>query len=328
MTSEIVLGIDGGGTYTRVLVADLEGRALAYAQAGASSPNKSDRALENVQEAILKAVALAEHSLEDVVELVAGMAGLDAPGDQQWAARFTGLPGLTCPRTHVNDAVVAHAGALQGRPGIIAISGTGSIVLGVTEEEQQIRSYDFGHYSHSAARHLAYDAVYQVLVGNTQPQDDALIRQILAFWNVEDVGALRALGRIGFVSDRFECTRKMGELAPLVTEAAWNASPLARAVCDKAAAALGMGIRLVGSCFRESNILVALCGGAVRSRYMQQAMARVLAHGGDRTYEIVDPNFSSAAGAILMALKQQGIALNDSILSNVRATSSAQEGRA
>jgi len=323
MSSEIVVGIDGGGTYTRVMAADLTGQVLAYAQAGPASPNKSDRALENVQQAIQEVLARAGRSPEEVVALVGGMAGLDSPGDQEWAARFTALPGIECARTHVNDAVVAHAGALQGRPGIIAISGTGSIVLGVTEEARHIRNYDFGHYAHSAARHLAFDAIYYLLVGDMQLQDDDLIRQILAFWHVADIGMLRDLGLSCFVPDRNERTRVLGELAPIVTEAAWNGSPMARTVCDKAADALGMGIRLVGSCFQERKISVALCGGAVQSRYMQRAMANTLAQSRDRTYALVQPAFSSAAGAIIMALKQHSVVVTDAILSNLNRTSAA-----
>lgn len=323
MTAEIVLGIDGGGTYTRAMAADLTGRVLAYAQAGPASPHKSDRALENVQQSIRDVVLLSGRTLEDVVALVAGIAGLDSPGDQEWAARFTAVPGLNCPHLQVNDAVVAHAGALQGQPGIIVISGTGSIVLGVTEEERQIRNYDFGHYAHSAARYLGYDAIYRMLVGYTQAQDAELVRQVFAYWKVADVEALRTLGTEGFVPERHERIRVMGEVACLVTEAAWSGSPLARSVCDSAATALGTGIRLVGSCFRENCVPVALCGGVVRSRYMQQAMADVLARRGDRTYEIVDPAFSSAAGAILMAMKQHGVAMTDSILSNLSTTSSS-----
>jgi glucosamine kinase len=323
MKAEIVVGIDGGGTYTRAMVADLTGHVLAYAQTGPASPNKSDRALENVQQAIRDVVLRAGHTLENVVELVAGIAGMDSPGDQEWATRFTALPGLNCPRLQVNDAVVAHAGALQGQSGIIAISGTGSIVLGVTEEERQIRNYDFGHYAHSAARYLGYDAIYRILVGDTQAQDAELVREVCVFWNVLDIKALRSLGIEGFVPERHERIRVMGELACLVTEAAWNGSPLARSVCDSAATALGMGIRLVGSCFQEPRVPVALCGGVVRSRYMQQAMADVLARRGDRMYKIVDPAFSSAIGAVLMAMKQHGIVMTDAILSNVGSTSSS-----
>ena len=51
--------------------------------------------------------------------------------------------------------VIAHAGALRSAPGIIAISGTGSVVFGVNEAGRRLRNYDFRHYARSAARHLA-----------------------------------------------------------------------------------------------------------------------------------------------------------------------------
>lgn len=42
--------------------------------------------------------------------------------------------GIDCLKQHVNDAVVAHSGALLKDPGIIVISGTGSIIYALTEE--------------------------------------------------------------------------------------------------------------------------------------------------------------------------------------------------
>ena len=216
MTSALVLGIDGGGTFTRAVAADLTGHVLAQAVNGAGSPNKSVRARENMQEVIRDVVAGAGRSLGDVVELVAGIAGLDAPADQEWAERFTALPGLDCPRLHVNDAVVAHAGALQSQPGIIAISGTGSIVFGVTEAGRHVRNYDFQHYAHSAARHLAYDAVYRVLAEDTGPGDEPFIQQMVTFWNVGDLAGLRALGLEGFVVDGFERTQRFGQRSRFV----------------------------------------------------------------------------------------------------------------
>jgi len=129
----IVLGIDGGGTTTRAVAVDLTGRTLAWVQAGSASPGKTPHARENVRQAIQEVAAQAGRTLSEVAALVAGIAEIDGPEDKIWAAEFTTLPGLTCPRIHVNDAVVAHAGALESRPGIIAIAGTGSIVYGVTE---------------------------------------------------------------------------------------------------------------------------------------------------------------------------------------------------
>jgi glucosamine kinase len=91
MTTEIVIGIDGGGTYTRALAADLSGHVLASVETKAASPNKTSEAQENVQQAIREVVARSGRRLEDVVGLVAGLAGLDSPQDREWAEQFTAM---------------------------------------------------------------------------------------------------------------------------------------------------------------------------------------------------------------------------------------------
>jgi hypothetical protein len=123
VTARVVLGVDGGGTFTRALIADLDGRVLASAETGGSNPSHHPRAEENAREAIQQVLAAAGCEPGQVVAVVAGFAGLDRPRDQKWADRFTAVPGLVCPRLCVNDAVIAHAGALRSQPGIIAISG-------------------------------------------------------------------------------------------------------------------------------------------------------------------------------------------------------------
>ena len=319
--AEIVIGIDGGGTYTRVIAANLSGRVLATVKADAASPHKSAQAEQNVRDAIREAVSRAGHTLEDVVQLAAGIAGLDSPEDQAWAEGFTNLPGLRCPRLHVNDAVVARAGALLSQPGIIVIAGTGSIVFGVTEAERAVRNYDFYHYARSSARYLAYDAMYQVLAGNVEAEDEMFVADILAFWQAKDVPELREQGLQGFVADPFERGRRFGAMAPLVTEAAQKGTPLAQTVCNAAAAAVGAGVRLVGSCFASDSVSVALIGGVAQSVYMRQSIGAALAKSADKRYQIVESALSSEAGAVLMALARHGVTIDDTVIAALKANS-------
>jgi glucosamine kinase len=57
----------------------------------------------------------------DAIGLVAGLADISIPGSGQgngsndWAAGFFVIPSLGCDRLIVNDAVVAHRGALLGQ---------------------------------------------------------------------------------------------------------------------------------------------------------------------------------------------------------------------
>ena len=316
--AKIVIGIDGGGTHTRVIAANFSGHILATTKAGAASPEKTSHAQKNIQNAIREVVAKAHCELGDVVELVAGIAGLDEPEDQVWAEKFTDLPGLDCPRLHVNDAVVAHAGALQSQPGIIAISGTGSIVFGVTEAGRHLRNYDFHHYAYSAARFLSYEVVYRILAEDFQLEDSEFIAEVLAFWKAKNIAELRELGTEGFVSEHFERTRLFGEMAPLVTKSAKNGVPLAQSVCDVATDALGIGIRLLGNCFTSEIVSVALIGSVVQSEYLKKRIEYALAKSLNKHYQIVDAAFPSEVGAVLMALRRHEIVIDDKVLSTLK----------
>jgi len=298
----IVIGMDGGGTTTRTVVMDLTGRALAWAQAGSASTAKSPHARENVRQAIRDVVTQAGRGMTDVAAFVAGLANLDGPEDEVWAAETT-RPGLACPRLHVNDTVVAHAGALESRPGIIAIAGTGANIYGVTEAGRVVRCYDF-HYAPAAqARSLSYAVVHRLLAGDAGPGDGEMVRAVLEFWGVADLVGLREAGALGFVADHFGRNRRFGEMAPLVTAAASLGSPLACHECDRAAETLGVGIRLLGGCFADDFVSVALIGGVVRSPYFQAAMARTLGQSAGKRYEIAEPAAPGEIGAARMAMQ-------------------------
>lgn len=155
MTIEpIVIGVDGGGTRTRVMAAKLSGDVLAYAEGGCANPRKDPEARRHVQETIREALRQAGAEAEQVVSLAAGFAGLDEPDDRVWAELHVSLPGLGGRKRVFNDAVAAHAGAFLTEPGIVAISGTGSIVFAIDERGHQRRNYDFRHYAPTSARHL------------------------------------------------------------------------------------------------------------------------------------------------------------------------------
>ena len=161
-TTKVVIGIDAGGSTTRAVCADLSGAVLAYAETGGANPSHNTDAKENVQAAIRRVIEQAERQLEDVVALVAGIAGLDVPDDHVWATEHTAVPGLACPRIQVNDAEVAHAGAFGTGPGIIAI----------VAEIEQVRDFIVLHYVLSARD----DTPFWRQIASIVPPDSLLSR--------------------------------------------------------------------------------------------------------------------------------------------------------
>ncbi|MET3546792.1 glucosamine kinase [Paenibacillus favisporus] len=318
---KLIMGIDGGGSNTRVIIASPDGDIAAYIEdQKAASQHRDNQATDNFKTAIRKALSVAGCSPGEICGMAAGIAGYDRDQDLEWVKELTHLPEMTCPKWHVNDAVAAHYGALMAKPGVVVISGTGSIIFGINEEGQYIRNYDYHHYAASAARFLAYDAVYEAIAGHTDDTDGRLVHDMLSHWNAADLGELALLGRNGFHDDRRERDRGFGAFAPYVTEAAAAGSSLAQAVCDRSIHQIVVGIRLLGRHFQAETLRVACIGSVANSTYFQGKLKRISTDDPGRPFRLMDPHFPPVVGSFLYAMEQLGIPVTDSVLSKLERT--------
>ncbi|USB33107.1 BadF/BadG/BcrA/BcrD ATPase family protein [Paenibacillus sp. YPG26] len=315
---KVVIGIDGGGTHTRAMVCNLRGEVLAYTEKGPASIYRDASAARNVTGAIEEALVQAGKSPEQVLGVAAGIAGYDTEDDLAWIMTLTRLPGLICPTWHVNDAVIAHQGALGMQPGIVVIAGTGSNILAITEEGQQLRNDQFHHYAASGARLIAYDAVYEILAGNTDSTDEGLIAAMKTHWHVETLSEFYQLAKKGFEADRQLRDRTFGRFAPWITEAASQGSSTAMRVCDRAVSQIKVGVELLGSSFANESVDVVLIGGVANSTYVSRALTRQLQCGSHRRYQVHKPILSPVAGAILLALHELGMPVLPAVITNLQ----------
>ncbi|MEC0267301.1 MULTISPECIES: BadF/BadG/BcrA/BcrD ATPase family protein [Paenibacillus] len=210
-----------------------------------------------------------------------------------------------------------YSGALLTEPGIIVISGTGSIIYAVTEEGQQIRNYDLHHYAASAARFLAYEATFELLSGNIDDSDHELVSTILQFWKLSTVKELSQLALQGFVVDQRERNRKFAQIAPSVTVAAAHNSKLAKRVCDRAIHQIMTGVEMLASYFSNAEVNVSLVGSVVNSDYFQERLSSLMREGNNKKYRLIKPAFSPVAGAVLLALKQLNIPIEKELLESL-----------
>ncbi|MBX3738755.1 MAG: ATPase [Candidatus Didemnitutus sp.] len=137
VTNRLLLGIDGGGTHTRALLAAPDGTILGRGRApGCNYHNVGlDAALRHMAAAAAGACAAARCPVEDIHTAFIGTAGVKAAEDI--AALHDGnrrAGALPAPQVvFANDSENAHAAGLGGRPGVALIAGTGSIALGRDE---------------------------------------------------------------------------------------------------------------------------------------------------------------------------------------------------
>jgi glucosamine kinase len=133
----LVLGVDGGGTKTTGLLAESTGSLLARGRGDGSNQNVIgiDSAARNLAGLIETLARTAGRPVAEIGSVVMGLAGAGAERDRQVLieaiqARLhsMGLPSL--PISIQTDARIALEGAFNGGPGVVAVAGTGSVVMG------------------------------------------------------------------------------------------------------------------------------------------------------------------------------------------------------
>ncbi|MGH7721168.1 MAG: BadF/BadG/BcrA/BcrD ATPase family protein, partial [Gemmatimonadaceae bacterium] len=128
----IVIGVDGGGSKTRAVVADERGTQLGSAEAAGSAvrPGAAEHSAEIIAGAVLDALASCQMRHVAPKVLCVGVAGVgrEAERDALWQAL---VARDLAEETVVHaDAAVALDDAFGDGPGVLVIAGTGSVAFG------------------------------------------------------------------------------------------------------------------------------------------------------------------------------------------------------
>lgn len=135
------IGIDGGGTTTRAVVIDENMRDLGRGEASSSNHYSVgvERAVGNIEQAILAALGVAGVSQGDIISLGLGLAGACTEAEQNLLSAAITPLFPTQKLAIEEDVVAAQAGAFCGGAGAVCIAGTGANCFGINEAGQRAR---------------------------------------------------------------------------------------------------------------------------------------------------------------------------------------------
>jgi glucosamine kinase len=128
MINDIFIGVDGGGTKSKLIMRDLGGRLLGSGRSGAANIRLSvDTSLRSIEEAFQQALAeskIDRHDKNYRFHIGLGLAGTEVPeACTEFLARLSYFDTVRLE----SDAVAACLGAHDGQDGAILIVGTGVI---------------------------------------------------------------------------------------------------------------------------------------------------------------------------------------------------------
>jgi glucosamine kinase len=139
-----VLGIDAGGTKTVCQLSNERGEVLAETRRGGANLQAAG---ELEVEKVLHDVMEETIGDRDIVPaaICLGIAGVDRPDDAQVVRGIMKRIGYKARVLVVNDALVALEAGAPDRPGVVVISGTGSIAYGRNSRNEAARAGGWGY---------------------------------------------------------------------------------------------------------------------------------------------------------------------------------------
>lgn len=298
-----VLGIDAGGTKTVCLLADEHGTIIAEARRGGAN-------LQAVGELEVEKV------LHDVMEeaignldvrpaaICLGIAGVDRPDDAAVVKSIMKRIGYKARVLVVNDALVALEAGSPGQPGVVVISGTGSISYGRNARGEAARSGGWGYVlgDEGSGYWIGRAALRAVLRQSDHRGPETSLSPLL----LEHFGIRRAQELIHEVYHTNLKPSAIGSLAQCVQTAFTQGDPVAIGILRGAAdelegSALSVARRLemVGQTFT-----FILSGGIFRAvPWLEQELGRRLPVSSPQSrVRLLDRE--PAAGAVALALQE------------------------
>jgi len=301
-----IIGIDGGGTRTRGIL-KRRGKTLAKTNSGttrigAVGVGESSERLLNV---IADLCTQAKIDSAELDAVVIGLAGVWLDDERKRSAQLIktlarGRNIILNDLLVVSDAELALQSALEGKPGIVMIVGTGSIAVGKVSANKIVRCGGWGielddEGSGAWIGKEGLTAVVRALDG--RGKDTSLSKVLVEMNPYIDLSNPRTIVK-AYAERAFEYHM----LTPLVMKAAEEGDEVCKEIIQRSAYHLMELLEALKGNFKTKHINVAMMGGIIDADTMLSKMLveRINNHS---TFNLVQALGSAEDGAITMGMK-------------------------
>ena len=298
-----VLGIDAGGTKTTCLLADANGQIVGEGRGGGANLQvHGELEVEKVLHRVIEQ-AMGEHAILPKAVCL-GVAGVDRPDDHRVVCDIVRRLGYRSHAIVVNDAHVALVAGTGDEPGVVLISGTGSIAYGVNGEGYAARAGGWGYILGDEGS--GYWIGRKALAAVVREADGRGARTALTPIMLEHFGLGRVDGLVHEVYDSKLPRQMIAKLGPLVDRARADgdvvASEILRRAGEELTGAAASVIERLG--MRGMPFRVVLAGGMFRTiPWLVEDVVSRLAEVAPRA-TVGQLDVEPARGAVHLALRE------------------------
>lgn len=304
-----ILGIDGGGTKTVAVIANLRGNVLGRGVSGASNYQTVglDHAIATLKEASEKALAAAGIKKHGVRVACLGLAGVGRETDR--ALMLPTIKELNLANRIIleHDAAIALAGATACQPGVIVLAGTGSMAFGISKLGMRKRAGGWGNVlgDEGSAYYIGRRALAAACKAyDGRGQKTALVDKLMEYLKLDDFTDL-----VKKIYHREALPQNIASIAPLVSQLAKSGDKVATEILKDAARELALAANAVinGLDMKDENFQVAVSGSVFNAgKPLLIPFAESVKSTAPRA-AIIQPKFEPAIGAVFLALKEAGV---------------------
>lgn len=316
---EYVIGIDGGGTRTRGVIANLEGEIIAHTQVG--STNYHSVGLENVEKSIRQIIdQLAGDERQSQLRYIClGLSGVGRPIDFERIGSVLERLGIKDKTYLTNDAVIALIGGSLAESGILIIAGTGSIVYGMDSKGNIARAGGYGQFL--ADEGSGYRIGLKGLIAIMKAFDGRTPPVSFSEPVLEKLQLKSPMELVTWIGGLSNVKEEVGKIAPFVLQAAENGDETALQIVNEEIAELVLAVKAVVKRldFNESNELidVVLTGGVLENNIfyfnkLSEAIKEALPQ-----CNPIRPKAPAVIGAVVAAMKKINIKPDEKVLKNL-----------
>lgn len=293
-----LVGIDGGGSYVRVVITNLALEVLAQAEGSTVNPSVVGReaAAALIQKVLRSALEQAGLAANQIGAAGIGIAGASATYAGDWLREVI-RPVI--PEARIvpsSDVEIALVGAHGARYGVLVLAGTGSVALGIDAVGRMARAGGWGYLlgDEGSGYWIGLEGLRAVMrAADGRGERSALEQRLLAALELPDVQAVT----LWLYQAETSRTREVARLAPLVCQAAVDGDRVAGEIVDRAAVELALLCRAVIRQLGASDLPVAFAGGLLVNP--TPVRAQLCQHLG--LAEPLQPRYPPVIGAALLA---------------------------
>lgn len=318
LKEKVFIGVDGGGTYTAAIAITDKGRVLGRTVGEQTNfyTSNMDTAKANLKKTI--DILMDEYGIIDYECISIGMSSLDYEPTKDFVDSF--VSGIFPPEKSEmhSDVYMALMGMTLGKPGIMVVSGTGSIAIAIDQADKVHVLGGWGYLlqDEGSGYNIAIQGIDAALKSFEGLGEATILeKKVLDFFGTDTHRKLIDI----FYNPPISIS-KIASFGKEVIDVAKQGDIVAVSIVDRVIKTLvHYACNLINKVGSE-DCMIGMYGSVLQKNpYISNSFIQQI-HGAYPNTRIGFPEFKPEMGAVLFAMIKRGYPINQKILDHIRKT--------